>query len=101
MNAADTPEQWRKPFPETEIPYILAAVLRCSASIKKKEPCEHENRLTIRLAKLLRRDSVLLVRPIHLDWEAWEIQSEEVEQLGRLDLRYLYSTGISHPWPCF
>ena len=43
----------------------------------------------------------MLARPVHLDWEAWEIETGDVEQLGRLDLRYLYSTGISHPWPCF
>ena len=101
MNPPDIPEQWRKPFPETEIPHILAAVIRCSASITKREPCEHENRVTIRLAKLLRRDPVMLARPVHLDWEAWEIETDDVEQLGRLDLRYLYSTSVSHPWPCF
>jgi hypothetical protein len=101
MNAAGTPEQWRKPFPETEIPFILAAILRCSASIAKKEPCEHENRVTVRLWRRLRRDSEILTRPVHLDWETWEIEADYVNELGRLDLRYLYSTGVSHPWPCF
>jgi hypothetical protein len=40
-------------------------------------------------------------RPVHLDLEAWEIGSKNAELLGRLDLRYLYSTGVLHPWPCF
>src|SRR2546426_7901927 len=101
MSQKDTPEQWREPFPDTEIPYILAAVLRCSADLRKEDVCEHENRLTIRLARLLVRDAVMLTRPIHLDLEAWEIGIEKAEILGRLDLRYLYSTGALHPWPCF
>ncbi|MGO9528685.1 MAG: hypothetical protein ACLP0A_14055 [Verrucomicrobiia bacterium] len=101
MNQTDTPEQWREPFPDTEIPYILGAVLRCSTNLKKVDACEHENRLTVRLAKLLLRDAMILTRPVHLDLEAWEIGVEKTELLGRLDLRYLYSTGVSHPWPCF
>jgi hypothetical protein len=101
MSESNTPDQWREPFPDTEIPYILAAVLRCSIKMKKEDACEHENRLTIRLAKLLLRDAVILARPVHLDWEAWEFGTEKAELFGRLDLRYLYSTGIRHPWPCF
>jgi hypothetical protein len=101
MSQTDTPEQWREPFPDTEIPYILAAVLRCSTELRKADACEHENRVTIRLARLLVRDAVMLTRPVHLDLEAWEIGIQKAEILGRLDLRYLYSTGALHPWPCF
>jgi len=56
--------------------------------------------LTIRLAKLLLRDAALLTRPVHLDLEVWEF-GKKAELLGRLDLRFLYSTGVRHPWPCF
>ena len=101
MNHADTPEQWRQPFPESEVPFILSAVLRCASVLKKQEDCEHENYVTIRLAKLLLRDAVMLARPVQLDLEVWEIDRIKPEVLGRLDLRYIYSTGISHPWPCF
>jgi hypothetical protein len=101
MSETNTPDQWREPFPDMEIPYILAAVLRCSADLRKTDECEHENRLTIRLARLLVRDAVMLTRPVHLDLEAWEFGIEKAELLGRLDLRYLYSTGVRHPWPCF
>ncbi len=101
MNQSDTPEQWREPFPDSEIPFILAAVLRCASGLKKEDNCEHENSLTIRLAKLLVRDGVMLRRPVQLDWEVWEFERSKAELLGRLDLRYIYSTGISHPWPCF
>jgi hypothetical protein len=101
MNQADTPEQWQALFPDSEIPFILAAVLRCSAVLRKEETCEHENRLTIRLAKLLLQDAVMLRRPVHLDLETWEIGIKKAELLGRLDLRYLYSTGVRHPWPYF
>lgn len=101
MNQTDTPEQWREPFPESEIPFILAAVLRCSAGLKKKDECEHENHLTLQLARLLLLDPEMLKRHVHLDWEVWEFEGRKAELLGRLDLRYLYSTGTSHPWPCF
>lgn len=101
MNQANTPEQWREPFPDEEISHILAALLRCSSDLRKAESCEHENRLTVRLAKLLSLDATMLKRPVHLDWEVWEIGMEKAELLGRLDLRYLYSTGVQHPWPCF
>lgn len=40
-------------------------------------------------------------KTVHLDMEVWELRHEEPELLGRLDLRYLYSTGVRHPWPCF
>jgi hypothetical protein len=101
MNQSETPEQWREPFPESEIPFILGSILRCSVELKKRHSCEHENHLTIRLAKQLLRDAVMLTRPVHLDWEVWEFEGVKAELLGRLDLRYLYSTGTMHPWPCF
>jgi hypothetical protein len=96
------PEVWRQPFPDDEIPFILAALLRCLASISKLEPCEHENRITIRLWKKLRRDNELNARPTYLDPEVWELnEKDEDGKIGRLDLRFLFSTGTLKPWPCF
>jgi hypothetical protein len=96
------PEIWRQPFPESEIPFILAGVLRCMASVSKLEPQEHENKITIRLWKKLRRDDELNARPTHLDPEAWELDQEDEDgKIGRIDLRFLFSTATLKPWPCF
>jgi hypothetical protein len=98
----EVPQAWRQPFPEDEIPFILAALVRCMAMVKKTKPCEHENDLTIRLWKRLRRDAELNSRPTHLDPEAWELdEADEDGRVGRLDLRFLFSTGTLKPWPCF
>jgi hypothetical protein len=102
MSEVSIPEAWRQPFPESEIPFILAGILRCMVGETKQNPSEHENRITFRLWKKVRRDAVLRTRPIHPDWEAWELGDESsAEKAGRLDLRFLYSTGAQHPWPCF
>lgn len=96
------PEAWRQAFPEEEIPFILAALVRCMAGISKLDPCELENRITTRLWKKLRRDGELNMRPTHLDPEVWELNEEEEEgKIGRLDLRFLFSTATVKPWPCF
>jgi|GEM_PF-565588 len=96
------PDVWRQPFPDDEIPFILAGILRCMATVKKQSPNEHENLLTTRLWKQLRRDAELNVRPTHLDTEVWEINEENADgKIGRLDLRFIYSTGTIKPWPCF
>lgn len=102
MSGVKVPEAWRQPFPESEIPFILAGILRCMIGETKHHPNEHENRITFRLWKRVRRDAVLRTRPIHPDPEAWELGDENgAERAGRLDLRFLYSTGVRHPWPCF
>lgn len=96
------PEVWRQPFPESEIPFILAGILRCMAAVKKKTAHERENPITARLWKRLRRDAELNARPTHLDPEAWEVdEKDEDGKIGRLDLRFLFSTGTLKPWPCF
>ena len=102
MSANGDPSRWREPFPESEIPYILAAVLRCMAGGKKNSPQEGENVISIRLWKRLRRDAVLRQRPIVADSEAWEIDENQPDgTIGRLDIRFIFSTGIQHPWPIF
>ena len=96
------PTVWRQPFPEDEIPFILAAIVRCMAMVRKKEPCEYENPITTRLWKKLVRDAEFNARPTHLDPETWELNEEnENGKIGRLDLRVLFSTGTLKPWPCF
>lgn len=96
------PNAWRQPFPESEIPFILAAVFRAMAAVKKRTDHEGENPITIRLWRRLLRDPELNSRPTHLDPEAWEINDADGEgKIGRLDLRFLYSTGAIKPWPCF
>ena len=99
---SEVPKVWRQPFPEDEIPFILAAILRCMTTVKKESECERENPITIRLWKKLRRDTELNKRPTHLDPEAWELDEEDEDgKIGRLDLRFLFSTGSLKPWPCF
>ncbi|MCX6868187.1 MAG: hypothetical protein NTV46_18650 [Verrucomicrobia bacterium] len=102
MSMTGNPEQWREPFPENEIPFILMAVLRCMADERKKSPEEHENPISIRLWKRLRNDLDLRQRPILPLPEVWEINENAPKgSVGCLDIGFIYSTGISHPWPIF
>lgn len=95
------PDVWRQPFPESEIPFILAGLLRCMAAVKKKTDHERENPITTRLWKRLRRDVELNTRPTHLDPEAWELdETDEDGKIGRLDLRFLLLAPIK-PTPVF
>ena len=95
------PEVWRQPFPESEIPFILAGILRCMAAVKKRSNHERENPITTRLWKRLRRDAELNNRPTHLDPEAWEVdEKDEAGKIGRLDLRFLLLAPIK-PTPVF
>ena len=95
------PDVWRQPFPESEIPFILAAILRCMATMKKAEPCERENDITIRLWKKLLRDPDLKKSPTHLDTEASELnEADEDGKIGRTDLRFLLLAPIK-PTPFF
>ena len=102
MTIYDDSEMWRGPFPPEEIPFILSAVLRCMNGEKKKHKLEKENDISFRLWKKLRRDSILRERPIQPDPEAWEINENVPDgTLGRLDIRFIFSTATNHPWPEF
>lgn len=95
------PDVWRQPFPESEIPFILAGILRCMASVNKRSNHERENPITTRLWKRLRRDAELNDRPTHLDPEAWEVDEKDEEgKIGRLDFRFLLLAPIK-PTPVF
>lgn len=94
---------WIPLFPDEEIPFILAAVLRCSNTLRKRSSTEHETRISNRLRRLLIQDTELRKRPIHLDLEAYLYNDDATEEkpTGRLDFRFLYSTQTRHPWPYF
>jgi hypothetical protein len=93
--------EWVPLFPE--VPFILAAVLRSGARLKKVHAVELENDLGDRLRDLLDRDSGLRARPIELFREVplYDRKRMRQKQLGRSDLMFLYSTGTRKPWPCF
>lgn len=94
---------WIALFPEEEVPFILTAVLRCGARLRKANPVELENDLTDRLRDKLDRDSVLRIRPIELFREVplYNRRRSRQKQLGRTDLIFLFSTGSRKPWPYF
>jgi hypothetical protein len=93
--------EWVPLFPE--VPFILAAVLRSGARLKKVHAVELENDLSDRLRDLLDRDSGLRARPIELFREVplYDRKRMRQKQLGRSDLMFLYSTGTRKPWPYF
>lgn len=95
--------EWIPLFPEGEVPFILAAVLRSGARLKKLHGTELENDLSDRLRDLLDRDSGLRGRPIELFREVplYDRKRARQKQLGRSDLTFLYSTGARKPWPYF
>ena len=103
MRARHEAIEWIPLFPAEEISIILAAVLRCSATLRKKHAAEHENRISDRLRKLLIQDVGLRDSQIHLDREAYVYDDDADEENGisRLDFRFLYSTGTRKPWPYF
>lgn len=95
--------QWVPLFPEEEVPYILAAVLRSGARLKKLKGTELENDLNDRLRDLLDRDPGFRVRPVEIFREVprYDRKRARQKQLGRTDLIFLYSTGAMKPWPYF
>jgi len=103
VSIAHGAEDWVPLFPVEEIPFILAAVLRCTTALRKKHETEHENKISARLRKLLIRDEELRHRPLQLDREAYvdDDDVDEEDASGRLDFRFLYSTHTLHPWPYF
>lgn len=104
MSVRHEAAEWVLPlFPAEEVPFILAAVLRCSATLRKRSATEHETKISNRLRKLLKQDVRLRERPIHLDPEAYvyDDDGDDEAAAGQLDFRFLYSTQTRHPWPYF
>jgi hypothetical protein len=94
---------WIPLFPEEEVPFILAAVLRSGARLRKTHATELENDLSDRLRDILDRDSGFRGRPVELFREVplYDRKRARRKQLGRTDLMFLYSTGARKPWPYF
>ena len=57
MNLRDEAVEWIPLFPAKEIPFILAAVLRCSANLRKRSTTERETKISNRLRRLLIQDT--------------------------------------------
>jgi hypothetical protein len=95
--------QWIPLFPEEEVPFILAAVLRSGSALKKSHTTELENDLSDRLRDLLDREPILRDRPVEIFREVpiYDRRKSRQRQMGRTDLMFLYSTGVSKPWPYF
>ena len=95
--------EWVPLFPQEEIPFILAAVIRSGARLKKLHETELENDLSDRLRDELDRDLGLRQRPVELYREVplYDRKRTRQRQLGRADLIFLYSTGVQKPWPYF
>jgi hypothetical protein len=94
---------WVPLFPEEEVPFILAAVLRSGAKLKKLQDIEREDHLSDRLRDLLDADNGLRSRPVELFREVplYDRKRAKQRQLGRSDLIFIYSTGVAKPWPYF
>jgi hypothetical protein len=95
--------EWIPLFPEEEVSFILAAVLRSGTRLKKLHGNELENNLSDRLRDQLDRDPGLRARPVELFREIpiYDRRRARQKQLGRTDLMFLYSTGARKPWPYF
>ncbi len=94
--------QWDQFFPlDGEIPFILAAVLRCSSVLRKKHATEHENGVSNRLRKLLVQDFQLRQRPVMVERETYVYDDDQEEPIGRLDFRFLLIRETTYPLPYF
>lgn len=95
--------QWIPLFPQEEIPFILAAVLRCSTGLRKEHETELENAISDRLRDLLDQDGELRRRPVELFREVplYDRHRARRKPLGRSDIMFLFSTGVQKPWPYF
>lgn len=104
MNVAHEAAEWVPLFfPEEEITYILAAVLRCAMGLRKEHPNEAENDISDRLRDLLDQDPQLKSRSVELFREVplYDRRYARKRQLGRTDVMFLFSTGARKPWPYF
>lgn len=84
-------EAWVPLFLEDEVPFILALVLRCSGSLRKKHDSEREDKLSNRLRWLIRRDAAFRQSGMKVDREVpvFDDDSDSEEPIGRIDFRFL------------
>lgn len=103
MSTVHEASEWVPLFPHGEIPFILAAVLRCTLGLRKKRSTELENHISDRLRDFLDQDTELRGRPVEVFREVplYDRKRPRRKQLGRSDIMFLYSTGVRKPWPYF
>jgi hypothetical protein len=96
-------DAWIPLFPEEEIPFILAVVLRSGDRLKKKDGNELENSLSDRLRDMIVRDQDFRSRPVEVQREApvYDPIRKRGRPLGRPDLQFIFSTAAKKPWPYF
>jgi hypothetical protein len=94
---------WIPLFPEEEIPFILAAVLRSGERLKKLSDNELENHLNDRLRDIIVCYPDFRKRPVEIQRETplYDPARKRGRPLGRPDLQFIYSTGYNKPWPYF
>jgi len=82
---------WIPLYPEDEVPFILAMVLRCSGSLRKKHDKEREDKLSNRLRWLIRRDAAFRLSGMVVDREVpvFDDDSDSEQPIGRIDFRFL------------
>ena len=95
--------KWIPLFPQEEVPFILAAILRSGSRLRKRHNTELENDLSDRVRDFLDRDTGLRSRPVEIFREVplYDRKRSRQRQLGRTDLMFIYSTGATKPWPYF
>ena len=99
------PEQWREPFPESEIPSVLSALARCASRLRKTSEYEIENALSDRLLSMLDADDDFSRCPVEVHREVPTYRRKRKRRTaqvsGRPDFRFVYSTQERKPWPEF
>jgi hypothetical protein len=88
--------EWIPLFPEEEIPFILATVLRCGSNLRKRFDNERENKLSDRLRLFLVRDPAFRESRLKVDREiqVYRDDAENEDPVGRLDFRFLSPNPI-------
>ena len=99
------PGQWREPFPESEIPSVLSALVHCALWLRKISEYEIENAVSDRLLAPLDADNDFARCPVEVHREVptyRRTRKRRTAQVsGRPDFRFVYSTQERKPWPEF
>ena len=97
--------QWREPFPESEIPSVLSALVHCALRLRKTSEQEIENAVSDRLLALLDADDDFSRCPVEVHREVPTYRRKRKRRTaqvsGRPDFRFVYSTQERKPWPEF
>ena len=87
--------EWVSLFPEDEVPFVLASILRCGATLTRRQDGDNENILSNRLRRSLARDPEFRNSGIIVDREVevFDDDSDVEAPIGRLDFRFLSSAA--------